>query len=507
MPQIDLEQELGEISRECSIQLLKNFSKQDILPWPSWGKSDRRARGSFQFLRYAPLETCFRVLPDAPRRFQEAVKAELLSAHEASEVLARLLAFLLRMLPLYDGRYSAEINRTIGPIIRRAADLQKHGLPFERDFSPDEIFSLIPWPCRPTKHFAAPGFKPIAIRENLIALAKQPYMAICLGIDAVCVGPSGGLSGAEIIGILELLEGKISSISTFNRENGHAIKIVLPSIVGGLQGVTFANFVNLSEVGEQRVLHHLYQFGETIGQKCEEIRQYYAERILDHQDNVQDVAKAFLTVLPPTEFIVVSQGRDAVALRLATEGDYWAGYSVTPKHALRSLGVDEDADDFLATIRGEEFRVRVKIVGQLTSLDPVLMRLRMKSSMTRITSALSRNSKFPVLRRSDVLGVVESLERQIADGVKPQSASKALYLFDEILKNYEVGEARLHNDGCRKYMGAKLKQTDVAAYQLVGKAFGAYQKLVRKFIQESVHFESTGAILRVRWTPSRDQSI
>jgi hypothetical protein len=506
MPQIDLEQELGEISRECSIQLLKNFSKLDILPWPSWGKNDDRARGSFQFLRYAPLDTCFRTLPDAPRRFQEALKSGLLSGQEASEVLAGLLGFLSRMLPLYNGGFSAEIHRTVGPIIRRAVDLQRHGLPFERDFSPDEIYSLIPWPCRPSGHFATPVFRPIAVRQDLVALAKQPYMAICLGIDAVCVGPSGGLSAADITRVLNLLEGKALPAAAFNSAGDLMTKIVLPSIIGGFQGVTFGNFVNLSDAQQQRVPHHLYQFGETVGQKCEEIRQRKAERILDQQDGLHDVVRAFLTVLPPTEHIQVMKGREAIGLKLAKEGEYWAGYSTISKRELESLGAEEHIDEFLVTVRSDQFRVRVKVADELTSLDPVLMRFRMRSNLSKVTSSLGRDANMPVLRRSDVLAVVESLERQIADGVKPQLAAKALYLFDEVLKNYEFGEARLHNDGCRKYMEEKLEQSDVTAYQLVGKAFAAYQKLIKRFIQETMQFEPTGAILRVRWTPLKDHT-
>lgn len=506
MKDIDL-RELGEISRECSLQLIKNFSNLDILPGLSSARKPDVTRGSFQFLRYDPLNTCFRTLPDAPRRFQDAVKAGVISREEASALLTRLLEFCRRILPRYDGRFIPEISKTIAPIFRRAADLQKHGLPFEREFSPDELFSLIPWACRPKTHFAAGGFRPIGVRENMLDAAKRPFTALFIGIDLVCIAPAAGLSVREILGVLDLLEGKTSSIDIPARSRDQTIKTVLPSVSGGFQGITFANFVNLSEVGQHRVLHHLFQFGETVGQKCEEIRQQQAQILLDRYDGIHDVAKAFLTILPPTEFIIVSKGAEIVGLLLTREEDYWAGYSRAPTDRLSALVKSGEGDEFLAAVNGEQFRIRVKLVDELMSLDPVLMRFRMKSNLARLTSTMDRGSDFPILRRNDVLTIVESLERQITDGVKQETAAKALYLFDQILKNYEIGEARLHNDGCRQYMIAKLGKQKVNSYQLVGKASASYQKLVRKFIQAGLRFEApTGAILRVRWKPL-DQAL
>ena len=506
MKEINL-RELGEISRECSLQLIKNFSKLDILPGLSSTKKPDVTRGSFQFLRYDPLNTCFRTLPDAQRRFQDAAKAGVVSREEASALLTRLLEFCQRILPRYDGRFIPEISKTIAPIVRRAADLQKHGLPFEREFSPDELFSLIPWACRPKTHFAAGGFRHITVRENLMAAAKRPFTALFIGIDIVCVGPSAGLSAREIAGLLDLLEGKPSSIDIPARPRDQTIKTVLPSVSGGFQGITFANFVNLSDVGQHRVLHHLYQFGETIGQKCEEIRQQQAKILLDHYDGIHDVAKAFLTVLPPTEFIIVSKGAETIALLLTREEDYWAGYSIASKERLSALLKSGEGDEFLMAVNGEQFRLRVKLVDELMSLDPVLMRFRMKSNLARLTSTMDRGSDLQVLRCNDVLAVVDNLERQITDGVKPQAAAKALYWFEQILRNYEAGEARLHNDGCRQFMIAKLGKQKVSAYQLVGKASTSYQKLIRKFIQAGLRFEPpAGAILRVRWKPL-DQAL
>jgi hypothetical protein len=505
---MDLERELGEIGRECSLQLLKNFSKLDILPWYHSGKIADKTTTNVQFIRYDPLNTCFRSLPGAPRFFQGALKAGRLSSQELTELLTRLLAFCRQLLPRYNGHFSAEINGTIGQMVRRAADLQDHGLlEIERDFSPDDLFAAMPWVCRPHKHFATSGFRPIAVPQSLIAAAKQPFTALSVGIDAVGAGPGAGLSFTEIMNVLDLLEGKVGDRQAKPHDQGAANKIALPSITGGFQGLTVANFVNLSDAGQHRVLGHLYQFGETIGRTYEEIRHRHAERILQKHDNIEDVAKAFLTILPPTEHIIVSKGKDMAGLQLRREEDYWVGYSVMPKDQATAISALNDADDFLASVNGDQFRVQVKIVDDLPSLDPVLMRFRMKANMMRITSTLDRTFNMPVLRRNDVRLVVESLERQIADGIRLQAGCKALYLFDAILRNYEHGEIRLHNEGCRKFMEAKLNKPP-SGYQVVGKAAGAYLRLARKFIQLGLQFDTpAGAVLRVRWRPLLDAAI
>ena len=506
MRQIDL-QELGETGRECSLQLLKNFSKQGILPWNSLDRVASGTTGSAQFLRYHPLTTSFRTLPDAPRHFQAALKAGLLTSQQSQTLSRRLLEFCRKKLTIYNGRFNTEVDRQIGQMVRRAADLYDHGLlDNDRHFLPDDLYAAMPWPCRPHKHFNG-AFGPIALTANLMAAAKQPLIALSVGIDAVSVGPTAGLTAEHIHAILDMLEGKLSELPAGVSTTNTLSKIALPSIVGGFQGLAIANFMNLGDANQQRVSNYVYQYTETIGQKCEELRRREAEAILHGHDNLLDVARAFLIILPPTESIIVSKAKEIVGLELQREQDYWAGYEPSTKDRLSAPALQGEIENFLATINGDRFHVQVRLVEDLQSLDPVLTRLRMKSTMRRITSSLDQSYSLPTIKRNELTVISDNLERQIAENIRSRSAAKVLYLIDAVLRHYQDGEVRVHNDGCRKFMQAKLGDPTVG-YQVTGKSAGGYQRLLRKFVEEGLQFDTPmGAVLRVRWRPVLDLNI
>jgi hypothetical protein len=506
MKEIDL-RELGDVSRECSLQLLKNFSKLGISAWNSQDRVARGATGSAQFLRYHPLTTTFRTLPDAPRHFQAALKAGLLTSQQSQALSRRLLEFCRKKFAIYSGRFSAELDRQLGQMVRRASDLYDHGLlDNDRHFLPDDLYAVMPWPCRPKKHFNG-DLGPIAVTANLITASKQPLIALSVGIDAVSVGPTAGLSAEHIHAILDILEGKSSYLPSGVSTANTLSKIALPSIVGGFQGLGIANFMNLADGHQQRVSNYVHQYTETIGQKCEELRRGEAEAILRRYDNLLDVARAFLIILPPTETIVVSKAKEVVGLELQREKDYWAGYEPIAKDKLSTRALDGETESFIATINGDRFQVRVNLVEDLQSLDPVLTRLRMKSTMRGITSSLDQSYSVPTIKRNELATIHDNLERQIAENVKSRSAAKVLYLIEAVLKHYQDGEVRVHNEGCRKFMEEKLSEP-ASGYQVTGKSAGGYQRLVRKLVEEKLQFETpAGAVLRVKWRPALEANF
>ncbi len=127
----------------------------------------------------------------------------------------------------------------------------------------------------------------------------------------------------------------------------------------------------------------------------------------------------------------------------------------------------------------------------------------MKTNMLRITSSLEQSSNMRAIRRNELVLVSESLERQIADGIKAQAACKVLYLLDTVIKHYDEGQARIHNDGCRKFMIRKLGQA--VGYQVTAKASDKLVRDVEKLVQ-GLQFEApTNAVLQLRWRPANNQ--
>jgi hypothetical protein len=504
MPQIDLEQDLGEISRECSFQILKHFSRLDILPWNASPKDLSKTNGRVEFLRYDPLTTTFRTLPDAPRRFQGALKVGLLTGQQAHLLSTRLLEFCRRALARYDGHYSLELGGKIARMVRHAAELQDSGLlEIDRDFLPDDLYAAMPWASRPD-YFGAGEVKSIPVRENLVAAPKQPFTALGIAIDAVCSGPSAGLKVENIFAILDLLGGRDVDISTTINGEDTRIKIVIPSVAGGFQGITIGNFINCSDAVLYRLLNPLQQYGETIGHKCEEIRHHRAAHLLENNDGLEDVAKAFLTILPPVNRIIAVKGKECAGLELRLEDVYWAGYAPMSRGRVAQVQDAKEYDEFLIRINGDTVRMQVQLVEDLPSLNPVLTRFRMKSNIARVTSSLAQGVGQPIVRRSELLLVHESLERQIAEGVKIQSACKALYVVDAMLKNYDEGETRIHNGSARAFITKRLGRPAVG-YQVAGKSSDKLIKEINRLIR-GVQFEApTNAVLRARWRPADSQ--
>jgi hypothetical protein len=131
----------------------------------------------------------------------------------------------------------------------------------------------------------------------------------------------------------------------------------------------------------------------------------------------------------------------------------------------------------------------------------------MKSTMRGITSSLDQSYSIPTIKRNELATIHDNLERQIAENVKPRSAAKVLYLIEAVLKHYRDGEVRVHNDGCRKFMEAKLREP-ATGYQVTGKSAGGYQRLVRKFVEEKLQFDTpAGAVLRVKWRPALEANF
>ncbi len=356
MQQITLENELEEIGRECNLQLLKNFAKLGISPWYSSGLSaTAKPSSSALFLPYDPLNTCFRMLPNAPRRFEGALKVGILSKADTHLLSGRLLAFCQDKLARYNGFYSAELSGRVTQIIRRASEIHDHGLlDIEKDLLPDDLYMAIPWPAS-RRYFEVAGFAPIPKTRVLLAATEQPLTALAIGIDAVCAGPSVGLSPPTILAILDLLDGKRTDLPDAAVDPALRSRAVLPAISGGFHGVTMANFSKSPEANQHAVLHHLYQVGETIGQKCQEMRYRDARRILQTYDNILDVVKAFILILPPTERILVSKGLETVGLHVGHEHGCWAGYRQTPRDQFARVEVNAEvvcSDDKRGSIPG-----------------------------------------------------------------------------------------------------------------------------------------------------------
>jgi hypothetical protein len=503
MPRIDLEQQLGEISRECNFHLLKQLSKLDILPWNAAPQHPGKASGVVQFLRYDPTSTSFRTLPNT-RCFQGAVKVGLLDNHQAQLLSVRLLDFCRQMLPRYDGYYSAELGGKIARIVRRAADLQDMGLiEIDRDFLPDDLYAAMPWAGKP-EYFAAGGVKRVPIAENLLKALKHPLMVLGVGIDAVCRGPSAGLTVSDILELLDQLQKGESKTSTVKSNSDALTRMMIPSIAGGFQGFTVANFVNLSDAVLYEVVNHLHQFGETIGQKCEQVRQQGAKEILRTYDSLEDVADAFLMIFPPVNHIIVARGKNAYGLELNREDGVWAGYSQMSKHQLAVAQGAKENDRYFAKFGGDNFRIEVKLMDDLPTLEPALTRIRMTDSMARITSSIDEASPRPAVRRNELISVLENLERQISDGVKVQASCRALYVLDAILKNYADGETRLHNAAARSFITRRLGRPAVG-YQVAGKSSDRLVKEIARLIHD-IQFETpTNAVLRARWRPTNAQ--
>lgn len=283
---MQLFQELGEISRECNFQLLKHLSKLNILPWYTQLKDASKTRGSLQFLRYDPLTTCFRTLPDVPCRFQDAIKIGRITRLLAHLLSTRLLELCCCHLAQYDGHYVVELSGDIVHVARRAADLDDLGLlEVGRDLLPDDLLAAIPWPCMPD-YFAGNGCNRTQANG---ATARQQFVVFSVGIGTECVGLSAGFAAVDILAVLGDLAGRSNNTQYSVDDAKKQIKVITPFITGDFQGLTIGIFRNASDAKCDRIFNRFYQSDETAGN--EKVFQLQMEILLTNNDGLGESAQ------------------------------------------------------------------------------------------------------------------------------------------------------------------------------------------------------------------------
>jgi hypothetical protein len=282
------------------------------------------------------------------------------------------------------------------------------------------------------------------------------------------------------------------------------VRIIIPSIAGGFQGFTVANLINLNDDVLFEVVSHLHQYGETIGQKYAQIRNQKAKELLNKCDSLEDVAESFLIILPPVEHIIVTRGKEACGIELNLEGGIWAGYNQMSKQRLQAAQDIKENDRYFAEVGGDTFKIDISLMEDLPALEPAFTRFRMKDSMARIASSIDKGMPKSTVRRGELISVLETLERQISDGVKVQASYRALYVVEAILSNYAGGETRLHNAAARLLITKRLGRPAVG-YQVAGKSSERLIKEISRLISGISFDAPTNAVLRARWRPANGQ--
>lgn len=499
--------DLGELNRICSTQFLRSLGKWGLNPWYANRGSSEDSCGVALFVRYDGRHACLRILPNAPRYFQSSLRGGLISNWDADLLSRRLLDFYVSVLPTYAGYFTEELRSgRISQIIQQAQDLGDYSLnEAHNNLLPDEIYAALPWPCLSDKHFSHSAVLPATLdKATFQAAARQPLRALGIAADIVCLGPSTGLSVSTILKMLDALENPENPETPgelHTDDNTRILKVIIPSLLHGFQGLTIGIFTNLRKDREQSVLNQLQQFGETVAQKCASLRQRDGLEAIQNASNLDEVARGVLSMIPPSASLLVTSGVERIGYRLRVEENYWGGYQRQHFDEAAATPPDATEECFKITAGGRRIHIAIGALADFDGLDPVLTRLRLRSGFAQVIPSLARTEDLEPLGRSELVAIQSSLRHQITDERGAQSACKALYLVDLVLQHYEIGETFLYNEGCRKFMAKGLARP-ASGYQVTGKAARKYIADIDKIIPKRLVFKIlTGTTLSVRWQP------
>jgi len=496
--------ELARINEECSSQLSQVFARAGIAPW--WENSDS-TKGGALFGWYDPTYTCLRVLPNAPRYFQSALRGDLISQKDADVLGRRLLKVISTLLPKYSGFFSQELKQgIIGEIIRKGGNLDNFRLyEAHQNLLPDDIYRYLMWPCL-SKHFTLPQFAHAGIKESDIReAAKNPLRAITVAADVVNLGPGLRMSTETILSILDCLQLGGASLecfgSKFRASDEEIYKIAIPSFSQGLQGFVFGMFNRMRAEHQPFIINQLQQFATTLGEKCAWVRERQCLEAMERASSLSDFAHAFRCLLPPVTHVVFESGSELIGFKLREEADYLAGYQLLMGEQCVAARDDGENDVFDTNATGRMIRVRTKMVDNPNGLNAVYTAIRTKARVTAVLSQLRSENGLKPLIRTVLDPVRASLERQIQEGRGAAAACKKLYLIDFASRHYEKGEMLMSNQMCRDFVRRMLGDT-VNGYHVSGKAVEKYEAEIAKVLPNCFGFEPlTRQSVRVRWRP------
>jgi hypothetical protein len=499
-------EELGEIYLTSSTHLFENFARAGIAHW--WENKPDAPKGGAIFTYYDAEKTCLRLMPNAPKFFQAAVRHNLISHANAHDLGHELLTTLGVLLEGYTGFFASEIRSgPIGRGIRHASDPNARSiLAAHQHHGPDELYAAMPWPLMPEHHFRLGNFSP-AGRGNYIEEACQvPLRAMSIAIDLTWGGLVSDISIENLTNMLNWLKNPRGSCPiTSDNVDLKLQKILIPCFHGGFQGITFGLFKNLPEKLEQFVINQLQQFSACIGEHVAKRREDDGAVALARSSNLEEYAQAFMRILPPIEHAIFITRGERVGFKLNREENYLGGYRALRGEELNAACADRHSQPLTTTEDDRQPRVLVKFPVESEALSPIFTLLRLRPRMSELPTLNVAEDVQP-LSQTELAFFRHALRRQIDEGRGALAASKKLFLVEMVLEVFESGEATLTNSKARQYMAKTLGKPHLG-YQVAGKAARKFEDDIKKMVPQRFLFETHSAhSIRVRWRPAAKHS-
>ena len=502
----ELIHELGEFYLTCSTHLFENFAQAGIAHW--WEDKPNAPKGGAIFTYYDAEKTCLRLMPNAPKFFDAAVRNNLISHASALDLAHELLTTLGVLLDGYSGFFAAEMkNSPLRQSIRYASEPQARSiLAAHQNLGPDELSAVLPWPLMPSLHFRLGNFSPAGVQGDYIQEASQsPLRLMSIALDIVTWGVGSNISFESLVRRLAWMRNRRRSrLATDDEGNFGLQKILIPCFTAGFQGITFGLFRSLPPDLEHFAISQLQQFSASIGEFAARQREHNAALALTNASTLVEYAKAFIKILPPVEHALFATRGEKVGLKLEREENYLAGYRLLKGDELNAAFIDP-ANALLSAADDGGPRVYVKFPVDAEALSPVFTLLRLRPRIVELPSPATAEG-IQALSRAELAYLSHGLRRQIQDGRGALAASKKLFLVEAALQDFDVGETTLTNSKARQYMERILGKPNFG-YQVAGKAARKFEEDIKKLVPQRFLFETVSAhSVRIRWRPASEPS-